>query len=80
MTNCPDPHVFRGAGAYARSWFMVCTSDPIDDRDAAATPRVSRTLPMLRSEDLVHWRYVGAAASAPPVLGGAPGRRCGLRT
>ncbi|KQT92170.1 hypothetical protein ASG49_09475 [Marmoricola sp. Leaf446] len=66
VTNCPDPHVFRGAGGQARSWFMVCTSDPIDDRDAAATPRVSRTLPMLRSEDLVHWRYVGAATSARP--------------
>ncbi len=72
VQNCADPHVFRGAGAYAGSWYMFCTSDPVDDRDAAASPRVSRTLPMMRSDDLVHWRMVGSATSARPTWA-APG-------
>lgn len=64
VANCPDPDVFRGAGAHAASWYLVCTSDPLHDADARA--RRSRTLPMFRSRDLVSWTYVGQATSARP--------------
>jgi arabinan endo-1,5-alpha-L-arabinosidase len=60
VQSCADPSVLRGRGRYARYWYMYCTSDPL--RDGATSTR----LPMLRSPDLVHWRYVGSALPDKP--------------
>ena len=60
VQSCADPSVLRGRGRYARYWYMYCTSDPL--RDGATSTR----LPMLRSPDLVHWRYVGSALPGKP--------------
>ncbi len=64
VENCPDPAVQRGMGTDSRYWFMLCTSGSLDDVDARA--RRGRTVPVLRSTDLVHWTLVGSAASARP--------------
>ena len=67
VQNCADPSVLRGRGAEAGSWYMYCTSDPLNDADTSGSggPRFHR-LPTLRSQDLVHWRYVGSALTGRP--------------
>jgi arabinan endo-1,5-alpha-L-arabinosidase len=60
VQNCADPSVLRGRGRYARYWYMYCTSDLT--RDGGTSVR----LPMLRSGDLTHWRFVGSALPAKP--------------
>jgi arabinan endo-1,5-alpha-L-arabinosidase len=60
VQSCADPSVLRGRGRYARYWYMYCTSDPL--RDGGASQR----LPMLRSTDLTHWRFVGSALPSKP--------------
>ena len=67
VESCSDPSVLRGRGRYARYWYMYCTSDPLSDRDTAraGTPTFRR-LPMMRSRDLVHWKYVGSALPGKP--------------
>jgi arabinan endo-1,5-alpha-L-arabinosidase len=59
-----DPHVIKGTDGF---YYAYGTSDPLrgDDRDAAGALRFRR-IPMARSRDLVHWRYVGDAFSALP--------------
>jgi arabinan endo-1,5-alpha-L-arabinosidase len=61
VQSCPDPSVMRGRGSNARTWFMYCTSNPLTDQDTS-----SRRLPMLRSQDLVHWTFVGSALPGMP--------------
>ena len=60
VQNCADPSVLRGRGKYARYWYMYCTSDL--QRDGGTSQR----LPMLRSRDLTHWRFVGSALPGKP--------------
>src|SRR3954452_16605677 len=54
-----DPDVIRGRDGH---WYAYATSDPLSgsDLDASGALRVHR-IPMARSDDLVHWRYVGDA-------------------
>jgi arabinan endo-1,5-alpha-L-arabinosidase len=55
-----DPSVIRGRDG---SWYAYATSDPLHTGDTAPHP-----LPILRSDDLVHWTYAGdvfTAASRP---------------
>jgi arabinan endo-1,5-alpha-L-arabinosidase len=62
-----DPAVIRGDDGH---WYAYATSDPLTgaDRDETGALRVHR-VPMARSDDLVHWTYVGDAfASAPSWL------------
>jgi arabinan endo-1,5-alpha-L-arabinosidase len=67
VENCPDPAVLRGRGAEAATWYMFCTSDPLDDVDTSgAGSPVFRRLPMMRSTDLVNWTYVGPALTSRP--------------
>jgi len=61
VQSCPDPSVLRGRGSQARTWFMYCTSNPLTDQDTSP-----RRLPMLRSQDLVHWAFVGSALPGKP--------------
>ena len=67
VENCADPSVIRSRTAGDDAWYMVCTSDALGDwdRNGGGGYRY-RTLPILRSTDLVHWSYVGDAVTAPP--------------
>lgn len=69
---CADPSVLRGRGSYARSWYMYCTSDPLNDRATSGSggPQFTR-LPTLRSSDLVHWSFVGSALPGRPTWAGS---------
>ena len=37
VQNCADPSVLRGRGAEAGSWYMYCTSDPLNDADTSGS-------------------------------------------
>lgn len=67
VDSCADPTVARGRGAEARSWFMYCTTDPLNDSDTSGSGDPTfHPLPMMRSGDLTHWRYVGDALPQKP--------------
>ena len=64
--SCADPDVLRPSGA-DRHWYLYCTSDALraDELGADGTPLI-HNVPMFRSLDLVHWRYVGDAFATKP--------------
>ncbi|MCA1682598.1 MAG: family 43 glycosylhydrolase [Actinobacteria bacterium] len=64
--SCADPTVFRSHTVGDRAWYMFCTSDPLNDAEAAAG--VFHRIPMNRSVDLVHWTYVGDAFQSQPAI------------
>ena len=68
VENCPDPTVIRGQQPGDTAWYMYCTSDALgaQDRDPATGNYKRHLIPMLKSNDLVDWTYVGDALSAPP--------------
>jgi arabinan endo-1,5-alpha-L-arabinosidase len=59
-----DPAVIRGDDG---SYYAYGTTDPLNggDRDGTGALRVRR-VPMARSDDLVHWTYVGDAFQTVP--------------
>lgn len=67
VENCADPTVLAGQRPGDPAWTLICTQDPLHegDRDGAGQLRFRR-LPMFRSDDLRHWRYVGDAFDGPP--------------
>jgi arabinan endo-1,5-alpha-L-arabinosidase len=67
VESCADPSIVKGRGADARFWFAYCTTDPLNgaDRDSSGKLRF-HLIPVLRSSDLVHWRYLGDAFAARP--------------
>src|SRR4051794_26711833 len=70
VDSCADPTVFRGRRAHARSWYMFCTSDPLNDSESSAATPVLHPVPMMRTSDLRHWRYVGDALPHKPSWAG----------
>jgi arabinan endo-1,5-alpha-L-arabinosidase len=70
--SCADPTVVRGEGAESRSWFMYCTTDPLNDGDTAGSGEPTfHPLPTMRSTDLTHWTYVGDALPQKPSWAGS---------
>ncbi|MBC7729175.1 MAG: arabinan endo-1,5-alpha-L-arabinosidase, partial [Microbacteriaceae bacterium] len=67
VENCADPTVLKGQRPGDPPWTLICTQDPLNeaDRDPKGQLRFRR-LPMFRSDDLLHWQYVGDAFDAPP--------------
>ncbi|HKE19366.1 MAG TPA: family 43 glycosylhydrolase [Kofleriaceae bacterium] len=73
VENCPDPSIIRGQRPGDRAWYLYCTSNPLDDQDRDdAGDEVFHLITMHRSEDLVHWTYVGDAFSEQPDWADAP--------
>jgi arabinan endo-1,5-alpha-L-arabinosidase len=67
VTSCPDPSVLHGQGRASGSWYLYCTSNPLDDAETSGHGApVGHRLPMLSSQDLVHWRFVGSALPGKP--------------
>ena len=67
VTSCADPTVLHGQRPGDRNWYMYCTTDPLNDRDTAGDGPIDfHPIPMMRSRDLVNWKYVGDALPTPP--------------
>jgi len=66
-SDAADPSIIRGQQQGDTAWYMYCTTDPLndEDKDQAGNYRF-HLIPMLKSNDLVSWTYVGDAFSAPP--------------
>lgn len=67
VESCPDPSIIRGQRPTARAWYIYCTGNPHNaaDLDAAGKPQ-AHLMSMLKSDDLVHWNFIGDVLSRRP--------------
>ena len=71
VESCADPTVIRGQVPGDTTWYMYCTTDPLNDEDLDANgDLVFHRVPTMTSKDLVNWTYVGDAF--PPGPAGLP--------
>jgi arabinan endo-1,5-alpha-L-arabinosidase len=56
--SCPDPSIIHGQSD--KFWYLYCTNERFADGGAV------HLLPISRSEDLVHWTYMGDVFSQMP--------------
>jgi arabinan endo-1,5-alpha-L-arabinosidase len=67
VQNCADPTVIRGQQQGDNAWYMYCTMDPLNDQDKLDSGLYrDHFIPILKSEDLVEWTYVGDALAKRP--------------
>ena len=67
VESCADPTVIRGQVPGDTTWYMYCTTDPLNDEDLNANgDLVFHRVPTMTSEDLVNWTYVGDAFPQGP--------------
>lgn len=65
VESCADPTVIHGQTAGDTTWYMYCTTDPLNDEDLDAEGNlVFHRIPTMTSQDLVNWTYVGDAFPA----------------
>ena len=73
VENCPDPSIIRGQQPGDTSWYLYCTSNPLHAGDVDDEGNdVFHLITMHRSDDLVHWTYVGDAFGEQPDWAAAP--------
>jgi arabinan endo-1,5-alpha-L-arabinosidase len=71
VESCADPTVIRGQESGDTTWYMYCTTDPLNDEDVDANgDLVFHRIPTMTSQDLVNWTYVGDAF--PQGMAGLP--------
>jgi arabinan endo-1,5-alpha-L-arabinosidase len=66
--NCADPAIVRDHAARTPTWYLYCTTDPLDRREKDAQGYKFHLLPVFRSTDLVHWNFVGDAFASRPAV------------
>lgn len=67
VESCADPTVIRSDDETGTTWYMYCTTDPLNDEDLdAAGDLVFHRVPTMTSRDLVDWTYVGDAFDSVP--------------
>ena len=67
VESCADPNVIRGQQPGDTAWYLYCTTDPLNDEDLDASgDLVFHRIPMMTSQDLVNWTYVGDAFDTLP--------------
>ncbi|RYU15773.1 family 43 glycosylhydrolase [Nocardioides iriomotensis] len=67
VDSCADPAVLQGQGDEAGSWYLYCTTDPLNDAETSGPgDPVFHPVPTMRSDDLVSWEYVGDALPQRP--------------
>jgi arabinan endo-1,5-alpha-L-arabinosidase len=67
VESCADPNVLRGQQPGDTTWYLYCTTDPLNDEDLDASGElVFHRIPMMTSQDLVNWTYVGDAFDSLP--------------
>lgn len=60
VQSCADPSIIRSADTHDPHWYAYCTTDPVHDDDADEAGRLKlHLIPILRSADLVNWKYIG---------------------
>src|SRR5688500_75630 len=59
VESCADPTVIQGQTAGDDTWYMYCTTDPLNSEDKTGNDFKFHLVPMLTSTDLVNWTYAG---------------------
>jgi arabinan endo-1,5-alpha-L-arabinosidase len=65
LESCADPTIIH-AQAPDTYWYMYCTTDPLNGSDKTGDSFNFHLIPMLRSQDLVNWTYMGDAFTSRP--------------
>ena len=60
VESCPDPSIIHAQQPGDTAWYMYCTADPLNgqDRNPDNTLKI-HLMTMHKSQDLVHWTYMG---------------------
>src|SRR5260370_10888385 len=67
VQDCPDPSIIRGQQLGDTSWYMYCTTDPLNDTDKDALGNFNfHLITMHKTSDLVHWSYLGDVFNIRP--------------
>ncbi len=67
VESCADPTVIRADDRSGTTWYMYCTTDPLNDEDLDTDGNlVFHRIPTMTSRDLVNWTYVGDAFDSLP--------------
>ena len=67
VESCADPAVLHGQRPGDTTWYLFCTTDPLNDEDVDANgDPIFRRVPVMTSENLVDWTYVGESFTEPP--------------
>ena len=67
VESCADPSIIRGQQPGDTYWYLYCTKDPLNGQDRNAAGDFNfHNIPMLKSQDLVNWTYVGDAFPTVP--------------
>ncbi|MET0403069.1 MAG: family 43 glycosylhydrolase, partial [Cystobacter sp.] len=64
VENCAEPDIIRGRGSDT-AWYVLCSPGPLNAQEHAGGGR-PHLIPILKSEDLVQWQYVGDALASLP--------------
>src|SRR5215217_1375379 len=67
VESCADPNVIQGQREGDTTWYLYCTTDPLNDEDVDAEGNpIFHRVPTMTSENLVDWTYVGDAFTSLP--------------
>ena len=67
VESCADPTVLHGQRPGDTAWYLYCTTDPLNDEDVDASGApIFRRVPVMTSENLVDWTYVGESFTELP--------------
>ena len=67
VESCADPTVLHGQRPGDTAWYLYCTTDPVNDEDVDASGApIFRRVPLMTSENLVDWTYVGESFTELP--------------
>jgi arabinan endo-1,5-alpha-L-arabinosidase len=67
VESCADPTVLHGQRPGDTTWYLYCTTDPLNDEDVDANgDPIFRRVPVMTSENLVDWTYVGESFTELP--------------
>jgi arabinan endo-1,5-alpha-L-arabinosidase len=66
-TSCPDPAIIKATQNNHDTWYMYCTGDPLNSNDVNAQGQLNlHLITQYKSDDLIHWTYIGDAFSQTP--------------
>jgi arabinan endo-1,5-alpha-L-arabinosidase len=60
VESCPDPSIIQGQTDGDKSWYLYCTNERFADHGYV------HLIPISKSDDLVHWTYVGDVFAQMP--------------
>lgn len=66
VESCADPTIIYGQTPDDPYWYMYCTTDPLNDEDKTGDDFNFHLIPILRSDDLVTWEYMGDVFETRP--------------